>query len=216
LWIRDGIFIIRGFGFTDVLDGKEPVISTTAHIPQVDAHSPCGLHAKAYAPRAFSAFTLMEVLIVVVVVGLLATLVIPKFSAANQQTRQNSLKDELQYLRTQIMVYKAQHEEVPPGYPCGDPMALPTMEDFAAQMTQHSNILCNLSEKVSPAYPYGPYLRELPVDPMNSLSTIVMVGNNEPMPTPDGRTGWIYKAQTQELIANVKGKDDSGIPYRNY
>ena len=188
------------------------MIGTTAHVPQVDVEPSSRLRWA----RAFTAFTLMEVLIVVVVVGLLATLVIPKFSAANQQTKQNSLKDDLQYLRTQIAVFKAQHQEVPPGYPNGDPTAAPTTDAFALQMTQHTSIACQANQNYSSNYQYGPYLKQLPANPMNSLSTLTMVGNNQPMPDPDGRTGWIYKAQTQEIIANVKGKDDSGIPYSAY
>lgn len=188
------------------------MIGTTAHYPQVDARgSPTA--SVLSAPRAF---TLIEVLIVVVVVGLLATLVIPQFSSANQQARQNSLKDELQYLRTQITVFKAQHQEVPPGYPNGDPMAVPTASAFASQMVQHSDVNCNVTQPVSPAYPYGPYLKQLPVDPMNNLCTLALVGNNQPMPAPDGTTGWTYKPQTQEVMANVRGKDDSGIPYSAY
>lgn len=180
------------------------MIGTTAHFPKVDARG---------SPTAF---TLVEVLIVVVVVGLLATLVIPQFSCANQQARQNSLKDELQYLRTQITVFKAQHQEVPPGYPNGDPMTVPTASAFASEMIEHSDINCNVAGPTLPTYPYGPYLKQLPVDPMNNLCTLKLVGNNQAMPAPDGTTGWIYKVQTQEVMANVKGKDDSGIPYSAY
>ncbi|HEX4052807.1 MAG TPA: prepilin-type N-terminal cleavage/methylation domain-containing protein [Tepidisphaeraceae bacterium] len=200
------------------------MIGTTAHFPKVGARElPAALTPAASAPRgsaargsAPGAFTLIEVLIVVVVVGLLATLVIPQFSSANQQARQNSLKDELQYLRTQITVFKAQHQEVPPGYTNGDPTAVPSAGAFTSQMTQHSDVSCNVCRPVSPAYPYGPYLKQLPVDPMNNLCTLSLVGNNQPMPAPDGATGWIYKPQTQEVMANVKGKDDSGTPYSAY
>jgi hypothetical protein len=43
-----------------------------------------------------------------------------------------------------------------------------------------------------------------------------MVGNNQPMPAPDGGTGWIYQPQTQEVIPNLTGKDDSGAAYSSY
>src|SRR4051812_32333230 len=71
-------------------------------------------------------FTLVEILIVVVILGILATVVIPQFSNASQEARENTLKDDLRYLRIQIQVYKAQHRDVPPGYPNADPNQAPT------------------------------------------------------------------------------------------
>lgn len=80
-------------------------------------------------------------------------------------------------------------------------------------MTLHSDIHFRLSEA---AYPYGPYLSAMPVDPMNGKSTVTVVGNNFPIPIPDGSTGWIYQPQTQNIVANVVGKDESGMPYSAY
>ena len=48
-------------------------------------------------------------------------------------------------VRTQIAVFKAQHQDVPPGYPCGDPTATPTADAFVEQMTQQSDVNCDLS-----------------------------------------------------------------------
>jgi len=159
------------------------------------------------------AFTLVEVLIVVFVLGILATVVIPQFSRASQQTRQDSLKDVLQYLRTQVTVFKAQHQDVPPGYPRGNPAAAPAANVFVAQMTEYSDVNCNIS---TGALQYGPYFGKVPANPVNGFNTIEVVGNNQSMPEADGKTGWIYKAQTQEIIANVMGKDGSGTPYSSY
>src|SRR5688500_3362552 len=78
-------------------------------------------------------FTIIEMLIVVVILG---TLIIPQFSNASINAKENTLKDELRYLRTQIVVYKAQHKDVPPGYPNGDVSAAATAADFVAQMTR--------------------------------------------------------------------------------
>src|SRR5689334_20986294 len=85
--------------------------------------------------RRHSGFTMIEVLIVVVVVGILAAVVVPRFSNASVQAKENTLKTDLRYLRTQIVVYKAQHNDIAPGYPDGDLAALPTAGAFAQQMT---------------------------------------------------------------------------------
>src|SRR5438046_2546568 len=89
--------------------------------------------ARGRASPQLRAFTLIETLIVVVILGILATIVIPQFSNASVNAKENMLKDELRYLRTQVVVYKAQHHDVPPGYPGGDRTAAPTAPDFLAQ-----------------------------------------------------------------------------------
>ena len=44
----------------------------------------------------------------------------PHFASASRLTRENALKDDLRYLRVQIAVFRAQHRDVPPGYPAGN------------------------------------------------------------------------------------------------
>ena len=70
-------------------------------------------------------FTLVEILIVVMILGILAAVAIPKFANASQSARESSLKDNLRLLRTQLGVYKSQHS-LYPGYPGGDFTATPT------------------------------------------------------------------------------------------
>jgi general secretion pathway protein G len=168
------------------------------------------------AGRQRYAFTVVEIIIVGLVLVILATVVIPQFSRASQQSKQDALKDVLQYLRTQVAVFKAQHQDVPPGYPEGDPTATPTAAAFAEQLTEHSDVSCHLSAQPMPTDQYGPYLANVPVNPVNGSNSIEMIGNNQPIPTPDGKTGWIFKPQTQEVVPNVTGKDGSGTPYSHY
>jgi type II secretory pathway pseudopilin PulG len=176
-------------------------------------HSRSVCRRRLHARLPLLAFTVIEVLIVVFVLAILATVVIPQFSRASQQTKQDSLKDVLQYLRTQVTVFKAQHQDVPPGYSQGDPTTAPEANEFVDQMTHESDVNCNLR---GPLLQYGPYLAKLPANPLNGMNTIEMVSNNDPIPAPDGKTGWIYKAQTQEIFANVTGRDASGTAYSSY
>jgi len=161
-------------------------------------------------------FSIVEGIIVILAVSVLAMIVVPQFCSAKQQAREIELKEDLRYLRTQIAVFRAQHQDVPPGYPYGNVYNTPTNDALARQLAGRSDIACNVSPNPGPDFPYGPYLSQFPVNPINGLATCKMVGNNEPMPNPDGSTGWIYKAQTQELMANVSGDDGAGTPLASY
>src|SRR3982751_3820341 len=62
-----------------------------------------------------SGFTLVEILIVVIILGILAAIVIPQFTNASQDARKNSLTSQLQTMRSQVELYKLQHlDQLPP------------------------------------------------------------------------------------------------------
>jgi type II secretion system protein G len=60
------------------------------------------------------AFTLIEILIVVVILGILAAIVIPQFSDASTQANAANVRSQLQTLRGQLELYKVQHNDVYP------------------------------------------------------------------------------------------------------
>jgi general secretion pathway protein G len=165
-----------------------------------------------------AAFTLIEILIVVVILGILAAIVVPQFSNASHIARENTLKDDLRYLRTQIAVFKAQHRDIPPGYPGGVTTGTPTYDDFTTQMCKFSNAKCGTNATGTPAYPLGPYLQKMPANPITNVTKILMVTDGSPMPTTYQGTdyGWIYKPQTQEIIANSDQADSNGVSYMQY
>src|SRR6185295_5222435 len=88
--------------------------------------------------------SLIELLLVVVILGIVGAIVVPKLSDASNTTRENTLKDDIRYLRTQIIVFKAQHSDTAPGYPGGKRTASPTEQDFLMQMTGLTDEFCNI------------------------------------------------------------------------
>lgn len=58
-------------------------------------------------------FTLIEILIVVVILGILAAIVIPQFSSASNEAAVSSVRSQLQTLRSQVELYRVQNN----GYP---------------------------------------------------------------------------------------------------
>jgi general secretion pathway protein G len=163
-------------------------------------------------------FTLIEILIVVIILGILAAIVIPNFTNATTATRENTLKDELRFLRSQIEVYGAQHTDTAPGYQAPiPPGGAPTNSNFVTQMTEFTDGQGNASVTASNQYQYGPYLSEMAANPINNLNTIEMVPDGASFPaTADGTTGFIFQPQTMHLEPNLLGNDSNGAPFINY
>jgi len=180
-----------------------PVNAPAATRGRADHARAAGLVAPG-APRA-RGFTLIEILIVVVVLGIIASIVLPQFSNASETAKENTLRDELRYLRTQIVVYKAQHADTAPG---------PTAADLLAQMTLHTNEAGATSATPSATYKYGPYLSMVPKNPINSRDTIETTTDSPPV--GDGSHGWEYNPTTAEIIADLDGTDSNASRYDKY
>ena len=121
------------------------------------------------------------------------------------------------YLRMQVQVYKAQHKDVPPGYPGGDVTAGATAADFVAQMTKPTNDVGVTNTTASSVFKYGPYLSAMPSNPLNNLTAVLTVADADAIPDPTNVDyGWIYKPLTGEIVANSTGSDASGTAYKNY
>jgi len=160
-------------------------------------------------------FTLVEILIVVVILGILASVVLPQFSDASHQARENTLKDDLRYLRTQVAVFKAQHRDVPPGYAAGDTATFPSDDTaFVEQLTKFSSEGCATSTTGSAVYRFGPYLTTMPSNPLNGKSAVKMT--TDFTYDSSGVYGWLYNPVTQQIVANNSGTDTNGQTYISY
>jgi general secretion pathway protein G len=159
-------------------------------------------------------FSLLEILIVVMIIGILAAIAVPKLANASQVARENSLKDNLRLLRTQLGVYKSQHA-VFPGYPAGDTTQNPTAALTFDQLLLYTDGTGNTSPTSSSVYRWGPYLDIMPRNTVNNSADWKILSDSDPF-TPDGTTGWLYQPSTGLLKANVAGNDSSGRPLIDY
>ncbi|MDY7009237.1 MAG: prepilin-type N-terminal cleavage/methylation domain-containing protein [Planctomycetota bacterium] len=163
------------------------------------------------------AFSLVELLIVVVLLGILAAIVLPKFSNASAVARASMLADTLRLFRTQLPVFEAQHRGVAAGYPDGDTSATPTEATFVLHMTKASNDSFQTAEPGTPGFDYGPYMRRIPENPINEKNTVKIIANNEAFPDDgDNSYGWIYQPATLLFKADSPGTDDNGKAYFDY
>jgi prepilin-type N-terminal cleavage/methylation domain-containing protein len=163
------------------------------------------------------AFTLVEILIVVVLLGILAAIVIPALAGGATLARQSTLAMNLSLLRRYIPVYASQHLELAPGYPDGDRSAAPTEQAFIDQGTLSSNMYGQTAARGTAGFPLGPYVSNIPPNPFNKLATVQVLGNGDGFPAAgDDSFGWIYKPATGEIRPGNSGTDQSGRRYYDY
>ena len=162
-----------------------------------------------------SGFTLVEILIVVIILGIIAAIALPQFSSASARGRASMMADDLRIFRTQITIFKSQHRDVPPGYPGLDIGATPTEAALIAQLTQSTNDSGGTAAPGTAGYPFGPYLREIPVNPINSKSSVRIAADGGSM-APSDSDGWIYQPSNMLFKADSSGTDDNGVAYADY
>jgi len=177
---------------------------------EVTAISPRGVHVRA--------FTLIELLIVVVILGIMAAMVIPKFSNATQETKENMLRENLRMLKAQVGAYRAEHWDISPGYPNGDASVAPTAAAFVAQLTQYTDRDGVSNAQKTDRFKYGPYLRQMPKNPINGIDTVEMVDVGAALPaSADDSDGWIFRPDDlMTLRADAAGSDSKGQSYYDY
>ena len=163
------------------------------------------------------AFTLVEVILVVTILGILGALVLPTFQGHIVKARESAAKDNLRAIRSQIELYKLQHKGIPPGYLNGSgvPEALMQLQ-FTGTTTETG--AASPSTVPSEPYLYGPYIKRLPENSFNKLSNIVYVPEATDFSAAvDGTSsGWLYKKETGEFKINWTGTDSEGTAFYNY
>jgi len=140
-------------------------------------------------------FTLVEILIVVIILGILAAIVIPQFTQASTEARISNLRTNLQTIRSQLLLYKTQHTE---NYPDAD---------FVSQMTKYSDITGETSAAPSASYPFGPYLQTIPVNPISGKSTVRIVTGASTTFSATADGGWWFNGTTGEFRADLTTSD---------
>ena len=141
--------------------------------------------------RKHKGFTLVEILIVVVILGILAAIVIPQFSEASTEARLNSLASNLQTMRSQLSLYKVQHNDTPP--------ALGTFDDQMTKKTLQNGT-------VDAAGTFGPYLQTVPRNPFKSGDPLVVAVGADA-----ANAHWLYDASTGAIYASRTGLTEAQI-----
>ncbi|MBN1807059.1 MAG: prepilin-type N-terminal cleavage/methylation domain-containing protein [Sedimentisphaerales bacterium] len=119
-------------------------------------------------------FTLVEILIVVVILGILAAIVIPQFTEASTEAKESRLCTDLQTMRSQIELYKAQHNDRLPGsQTVGSTTGIGSVgtATFVQALTGYTDVDGDVAAAPGPNI-YGPYMQKIPTNAFNNLSNV--------------------------------------------
>ncbi|QDT69048.1 Type II secretion system protein G precursor [Planctomycetes bacterium MalM25] len=135
------------------------------------------------------AFTLVELVVVIMILGILAGVAAPKLLNTSTQATENGLRQTLAVVRDAIELYAAQNG--------GNlPACTSTGADFRTALE--------------------PFLRgEFPIAPYGSTDFNVTPTSGATT-TPDGTTGWMFNTTDGTFICNSASTDSKGDAFSSY
>lgn len=138
-----------------------------------------------------SAFTLVEVLIVVVIMAVLAAVVIPQFSASTEDAKKSTAEFNISTLRSVVETFKGHHNGLLPAHDNLNKTIPGLVGKTLADGT------------TDPAGPYGPYLLEMPENPFtgqNTVSATTKTSITDTDVTAGNTGGWLYNPTTGHVF----------------
>jgi len=138
--------------------------------------------------RIAKGFTLVEILIVVVILGILAAIVVPQFTNASQDAIKGALASQLQTINSQIELYRVQNAGTLPSADA-DPLVGGTNGGWGVMVASD-------------------FLKDEPNNGYTRSSNVA--GAWVASPATDGTAaGWAYDAATGECYANGFDNDNN-------
>ncbi len=157
-------------------------------------------------------FSLVELVIVIVIIGIIAAIDVPRVSRGASAANDAALRASLHTLRACISMYAAEHEGALPGEDGKSKTA-------KKQLTKNTDILGNVGNTPG-VHIYGPYLLRIPlisVGPNIGAKKMRMTLDSPPLVDESKKNhGWVYNYTTGEIIANTDDLDANGVGYDTY
>lgn len=143
--------------------------------------------------RFHPAFSLIELVIVVVIIGIVAAIAVPRFSSAAERSMDAALAQNLSVLQKAIDLYTAEHADLSPAREPGGSVSTATA--FARRLLQRTDAMGQLSAVGM----FGPYLRAWPENPVNGRRSIRIDG----APAGANTHGWRVDSATGKIESDA-------------
>ena len=166
-------------------------------------------------------FTLVELVIVIIILGILASIAVPQIMTSTTEANESAAATDIEALRDAIALYAAQHGGKYPSAAGDGTNAAGSEGAFQNQLLQYSKSDGTVSASKSSTYPYGPYLRKaIPNCPVGSLagtSGVNVTNDTGPLSVDATATkAWKFSYETGQIIINDSGTDSKGVSYSAY
>lgn len=152
-------------------------------------------------------FSMIELVIVVVIIGIIAAIAIPRMSRGSVAAAESALRQNLAVLRNALDLYQTEHMKYP------ETAGSVTVEQLLTQFSNIEGTQVSATKDATNGIIYGPYIRTVPQIPIG-----LRKGSNGIGAADAAGIAWLYDgaAQTGVISANATGNDSSEKPYSGY
>ena len=155
-------------------------------------------------------FSLAEILIVLGIMAILATVVVLNFANSDTGAKENVLKSNVATLREAVDLYRADHG----WYPCDavkDWNKAGNGVNFVYQLMQFTDATGKPAKTRTSTYRFGPYLKHWPEDPFTEVGTVAVDRTRDEILSEmslrvgkgTGKGGWYYQRKSGNVCANL-------------
>lgn len=162
---------------------------------------------------AMAAFSLVELIVTITIIGVLAAIAVPRLSRGMQDAAPNALQEDISILQRQLELYAAEHGGVYPGYNADGANPAHGAEAFLAQLTGFSDPNGLTAAARDATFRFGPYLRgglpTLMIGPHAGQNGVrVLTGATALQYQAGDPVGWVYHDVLGEIIPNIPDGTD--------
>lgn len=156
------------------------------------------------APRR--GFSMIELVIVVVIIGIIAAIAIPRMSRGPAAAADSAVAQNIQVIRSAVDLYQTEHNGT---YPAANGSI--TIADLLLKYSNIDGTAVSTTKDTSTGIIYGPYLRTVP-----PITVGTRKGGNTIASADAAGVGWIYDSTSGSVSANATGTDGAGKAYASY